>query len=195
MTFKDRLMTKPGLAISGAGLLLLGGGIGAVAAHDGHRVEAMAPAAPVAINSLEQASRSFIGDAESVVTIHGRIAQVFGGQLVLNDGSGQVLVDTGQRRRLDEAATTLAVGQTVSVQGRYQDGVLRARYLVGGDGRVVALRSGGGRHRGGSHDGRRGGRDDDFGPPASEQPLTTPAPATAPDQNASAPTDAGVSTQ
>ncbi|HEY0014261.1 MAG TPA: hypothetical protein VGB79_15565 [Allosphingosinicella sp.] len=180
MTLKQRLTTTPGLVVSGAILLLLGGGIGAVAAHGGHdrRVEAMAPTAPVAIAALAQASQPLVRGAESLVTVRGRIAQLFGNQFVLTDGSGQVLVDTGSHRGSEDTATTLAVGQTVAVQGRYEDGVLRARHLVTPDGRVAALggRGSGGRHGRGGHEGRRGGRGGaESGPPEAPVPPAPPA--------------------
>jgi hypothetical protein len=178
MTIKQRLLTAPGLAVSGAFLLLVGGGIGVAATCDPDRgrAEVMAPTAPVAIGSLAQASQPLVDGAESLVTVRGRIAQVFGSQFVLADGSGQVLVDTGTRRRGSEGAeTAFTVGQTLAVQGRYEDGVLRARHLVAPDGRVAAL--GGGGHRGrGDREGRRGDRGGtDFAPPEAQ--ASAPAPA------------------
>jgi hypothetical protein len=173
MNLKQKLFSKRGLAISGAAVLLLGGGIAAAAVSNCEdRTEAMAPAAPVAIASLAQAS-------QPLVTVRGRIAQMFGSHFVLNDGSGQLLVDTGHGRGSGD--TALALGQVVTAQGRYEDGVLRARYLVGPDGRVAALGGrGGGRHGRGDHEGRRGGGEASA-PPAAQAPAPAPA------QNAAAP--------
>lgn len=183
MNFKERLFTKPGLAVSTAALLALGGTIGAIAADGHHRVEVMAPATPVPVRSLAAASQPLVGGAESVVTVRGRVARVFGSQFVLTDGTGDVLVDTGRHRGV-EAGEAIAAGQTLTVQGRYDDGTIRARYLVGADGRVAALGGGGGRHGHGHGDGRGGHGEGEFRPeglqapsPAHQVNAAQPAPA------------------
>ncbi|MDB5671907.1 MAG: hypothetical protein JWO25_2866, partial [Alphaproteobacteria bacterium] len=145
--FADRLRSGPGLALAGAALLAAGGALGAGAAVSTRPVVAMAPGAPVPIGSLAAASRPWLG--EPVVTVRGRIAETYGHQFVLADGSGRTLVDIGPR---GEAAARLAAGQAVTVQGRFDGGIVHARFLVGPDGRVAAL----GRGRGHGPDGHRG---------------------------------------
>ena len=142
--FTEKLRSRPGLAALGAIVLVSAGGAIAAVSADCDRPEAMAPAAPVRIGSLATAG-------DSLVTVRGRIVQMFGRHAVLNDGSGQILVDMGHGA---EGAPALAVGQVIAAQGRYDNGMLRARHLVGPDGTVTALGRGG--HRGDRH-GRRGG--------------------------------------
>lgn len=173
MTFKERLFSMPGLAVSAAALLALGGSIGAIAAHGHHRVDVMAPAAPVPVRGLAAASQPLVPGAESVVTVRGRIVRVFGSQFVLNDGTGDVLVDTGRRWGGGDTAEAMTAGQTVTVQGRYDDGTVQARYLVSADGRVAALR--GGERHGRGHGDRRGGRGEgEFHPEGFEAPSPAP---------------------
>ncbi|MDB5691365.1 MAG: hypothetical protein JWO81_428 [Alphaproteobacteria bacterium] len=178
--FTDRLHSAPGLALAGAALLALGGAVGAGAALETRQAEAMAPGPPVPIASLATASRPWLG--EPVVTVRGKIAEVYGSRFVLADGSGRTLVDVG---RGDEAKSGLAPNQDVTVQGRYEDGVVRARYLVGADGRVAALGHHGERGHGGhpGHEDLRRDRHGDApeaGPPPAGNPGHDVAPTAAP---------------
>lgn len=157
--FIEKVRSRPGLAAVGALVLISAGGAIAAVSADCERIEAMAPANPVRIGSLAAATP----DGHRVVTVRGRIVQMFGSHAVLNDGSGQIVVDAGP----GGGEVPLAVGQTISAQGRYDNGMLRARYLVGSDGSVTAL--GGGRHRGERHS-RRG---------ADDRPESVPAPSAA----------------
>lgn len=158
---KDRLPSAR-QTIVGAALLLTGGAIGAGAMSFARPSEPMAPGAPVQIAALASAARPWVG--EPVVTVQGRVAETYGGSIVIADNSGRALVDLG-RRGVQEAA--LATNQLVTVQGRYDDGVIRARYLVGPDGRVAELGPG----RPGGH-GRHGM--ERFGPDAPEAPPAPP---------------------
>jgi hypothetical protein len=115
------------LALAAAGLLVVGGGAGAALVGNRPSVE-MAPATPVAIRALA---------SDSIVTIRGRVAEVYGNKFILADPSGRALVDTGREGDRQVLATA---GQTVTVQGRFDDGVVHASFLVGADNKVVALR-------------------------------------------------------
>jgi len=115
------------LALVGAGLLALGGAAGAVVVAETRPTVSMAPAAPVAIRSL---------GSSGIVTIRGRVAEVYGNKFVMEDGTGRALVDLGpdgDRRAL------AAVGTPVTVQGRFARGFMHAAFLVGPDSKVVAL--------------------------------------------------------
>jgi hypothetical protein len=158
------------LALAGGALLVLGGAIGAGAVIATHPIEVMAPGGPVAIASLATATQPWVG--EPVVTVRGQVAEVYGNRFVVADRSGRTLVEAGGPR---DAGAIVTAGQIVTVQGRYEDGVIRARYLVGPDGRVAALRAPGGHRRG--HGGR--GRDD-RGPDAPEAPPQPEPPAEGP---------------
>jgi hypothetical protein len=62
----------------------------------------------VAISSLAQ--------RDGIVTIKGKVAEVYGDRFILADGSGRAMVDTGHD------ATPATAGAALTVQGRYDDG-------------------------------------------------------------------------
>lgn len=157
-----KIRSRPGLAAAAFVALLAGGGAIAAVASDCEREELAAPATPVRIGTLATTTSA----VPSAVAVRGRIAERFGSHVVLDDGSGRLLVDTG-----GGDAASLAVGQALTASGRYRDGVLHARRLVGADGRAVTVR--GDRHRGG-HDARRHDRRD----AAERAPAAAPATAT-----------------
>jgi hypothetical protein len=152
-----------------AGTLVLAGGAigGGITRAFGPTVE-MAPQHVVALKDVPNSS--------GVLTVKGRVAQLFGPRLMIEDGTGRMLVETGRGRWL--AQPLAAVGDAVTVQGRYTDGSIRASFLVDGTGNVVALR--GGRHEGRRHDGEHGRGKWDPAPAAV--PVATPpaTPATSP---------------
>ena len=116
-----------GLALFGAGLLALGAAAGAVVMAETRPSVSMAPVTPVAIRSLA---------STGIVTIRGRVAEVYGNKFVVDDGTGRALVDTGpagERRALP------AAGAPVTVQGRFERGFVHAAFLVGPDARILAL--------------------------------------------------------
>jgi len=179
LTFIGR-RTRIGLATIG---LLLAGGTAGVAAIEAIRPSVeMAPMAPVAIARLPQAT--------GLVTLRGRVAEVYGNKFVLDDGSGKTLVDTGPHG--DDGAL-VALGATTTVQGRYERGFVHASFLVDGSGNVTQLSPIGGPPRHDRHSPPpRGGpppppeADDGAAPPppppsmASGAPTTDAAPALAP---------------
>lgn len=73
---------------------------------------------------------------QSPVAIKGDVAQVFGNKFVVQDGSGRALVDTGPR---GEDRMLVAKGETVTVQGRFDRGVVHAEVLAHADGRNEAF--------------------------------------------------------
>jgi hypothetical protein len=72
----------------------------------------------------------------SPVAIKGDVAEIFGNKFVLQDGSGRALVDAGPR---GEDRVLVAKGETVTIQGRFDRGVVRADVVVHADGRNEAL--------------------------------------------------------
>lgn len=146
-----RLRSTPALALAAVVLLGIGGAIGAAAASSMEPAAVMANASPTPIKSLANAARPWIG--EPIVTVRGRVTQQFGRQFILNDGTGQVLVNAGGNEGRENGITA---NQTLTVQGRYDDGTIRPMFLVGPDGRIAMLgRSD--RHAGKEH-GHRGDR-------------------------------------
>ncbi len=158
------------------GLLVVGGGAGALAVEANRPSVTMAPATPVAIRTLTN-------DDDSIVTIRGRVAEIYGDKFVIADASGRALIETG---REGEDGTLVGVGQPVTVQGRFDRGTLHAAFLVGADGKVKALGPLGRppHDRGGPGGPDRGpGAGPDRAPPppppAGAAPVATPAPAAA----------------
>ena len=130
-TKKRKLSTTT--ALVAAALLAVGVGGGATVAQMSAPSVEMAPANPVAIKSL--------ADGDSIVTVRGKVAEVYGPAFILADGSGRALIEAGPHRGFMGRATSLvAVGQTVTVQGHFHDGTIHASFLVGADGKVTALR-------------------------------------------------------
>jgi hypothetical protein len=167
---------RTGLAAAAAGLLVLGGVGGSLAVAMTRPSVEMAPANPVAIASLASGS---------IVTIRGRVAEVYGNKLIVADASGRALVDTGPA---GDQSSLAGVGQAITVQGRFEKGIVRAAFLVGPDGKVTALGPlAPHEHRGPPPHDRPGPDADREAPPppaaapaAAAPAATTPAPAPSP---------------
>jgi uncharacterized protein YdeI (BOF family) len=170
-----KLMSRSAMLwLSGAALLAAGaaGGVGAVGlTRPGIEV---APIRPVAIASLAQRDGG-------LVTVRGKVAEVYGDRFTIADGSGKTMVDAGHD---DDTAVT--AGQDLLVQGRYDNGQLHASFLVDANGRVRAVGPffARGPHRG-RPEGRRGQGDEEPGrggpqPAACDAPAPPAPPALAP---------------
>ncbi len=161
------------LGIAAAALLAAGaaGGAGAVALT--RPTIEMAPTIATPIAKLPSSS--------GIVTVKGRVAEVFGTHVVVQDGSGRAMIDTGR-----DGAGTLATGTPVLVQGRYDEGQLRAHFLVGPSGQVQAVGPAHPPHGPGGPDGpggpgrphgpRDGGPDGPPPPPPGAGPNGPPPP-------------------
>ena len=127
--FTDKLPRATQLKLGAAALLAIGvaGGAGAVSLTR-PSIE-MAPTTPTAIAKLSTSS--------GVVTIKGRVAEVYGDRFVLQDATGRTMIDAGRD------AGAVAIGKAMTVQGRYDDGQVRASYLVDPTGRIDAVGPGG----------------------------------------------------
>jgi len=73
----------------------------------------------------------------STVAVKGKVAEVFGNKFVIDDGSGRALVETG---RAGEGGKLVAAGETLTVQGHFDDGFIHGDLLVHADGRAESLR-------------------------------------------------------
>lgn len=128
-TLKDkfpRLSRGPALGATAALLLALGAAGGAGAVSLTRPAIEMAPLNATPIGRLSSG-----GD---VVTVKGRVIEVFGDRIVVQDKTGKTMIDVGRASTL-----SLAIGQQVTAQGRYDDGQFHASYLVGENGRVTAI--------------------------------------------------------
>jgi hypothetical protein len=104
------------VALGGAVLLAVGAAGGAGAVQLTRPGVEMAPTVPTAIGKLSA--------SDKIVTVRGRVAGVYGSRFLVEDATGRTLVDAGR------GAGTLTKGAPVMVQGRFDDGQLRARFLV-----------------------------------------------------------------
>ncbi len=158
------------LGLAGAGLLVIGAAAGAVVVAETRPSVSMAPANPIAIHSLS---------SSGIVTIRGRVAEIFGNKLIVADASGRALVDLGHE---GDDRQMVTAGETVTVQGRFDRGFVHAAFLVGPDNKVVALGPLSGPPHGprGRHD-PEGGPEGPPPPPGADRgPNGLPAPAIAP---------------
>ena len=168
----DTLNRGTRMKLAAAALLAVGvaGGAGAVSlTRPG--IE-MAPTTPTAIARLSGTS--------GVVTVKGRVVEIFGDRFVLQDATGRTMIDAGRN------GDGVTAGATMTVQGRYDNGQLRASYLVDPNGRIVAAGPAGGppphgpggprAPDGPGHDGPPppppGGAN--FAPPGATTPSTVP---------------------
>jgi len=160
----NRLSPRTKIGLGTAALLALGaaGGAGAVAVT--RPAIEMAPITPIAIGTLARHS--------GIVTVKGRIAEVYGNRFIVGDASGRTMVDAG---RFAEAG--MQAGAPVTVQGRYLDGQLHASFLVDQAGTVEQV---GPAHRLHGHPGGPDGpcRDHDRGrEDGPDRAMTPPLPA------------------
>jgi uncharacterized protein YdeI (BOF family) len=72
----------------------------------------------------------------SAVAIKGRVDEIYGNKFIVQDDSGRMLVDTGPR---GEAASPVAKGETVTVQGQFDRGFIHANVLTRADGTTEAF--------------------------------------------------------
>mgnify|MGYP001035929854 CR=1 FL=1 len=68
--------------------------------------------------------------------VKGTVAEIFGNKFILDDGSGRALVDLGPQ---GENADVVAKGETVTVQGMFDRGVIQAQFVSHADGRTQAF--------------------------------------------------------
>ncbi|WP_179506830.1 MULTISPECIES: hypothetical protein [unclassified Sphingomonas] len=173
---QSRISKRARLILAATALVAVGSAAGAIAVAATRPSVEMAPLTPVAVRSLT--------NSDSIITIKGQAAEMYGNKFILADGTGRALVDTG---RGGEDKTLVTAGQPVTVQGRFEHGFVHASFLIGPDGKVVSLSPMGPPHGpSGPHDERGPGKD--HGPRADGPPPPTsdaPTPATAPSAAAS----------
>lgn len=87
----------------------------------------MAPMTPVAISAMP---------SSGLITIKGKVAEIYGNKFILQDDSGKALVETG---RAGEGSRLVTQNDAVTVQGRFDNGFVHASYLIDKDGKTEAL--------------------------------------------------------
>ncbi|MGC4026276.1 MAG: hypothetical protein QM744_14680 [Mesorhizobium sp.] len=110
------------------GVLLVGAVAGAFAMKMSHRDERQALLPPVAINAMAD---------DSLVAVKGKVSEIFGNKFIIADSSGRALIDVGPA---GDDKSLVAQNEEVTVQGRFDDGFVRAGMVIHTDGRVDELR-------------------------------------------------------
>ena len=90
---------------------------------------------PQSVMLLQPSPIAKLQDA-TPVAVKGEVAEIFGSKFIVQDGSGRALVDTGPRGERTPAA---AKGETLTVQGRFDRGVIHAEIVTHADGRNEAF--------------------------------------------------------
>lgn len=124
--FGQMKKSRAALAAGVAGLVALGATAGASAVQATRPSIEMAPTLPTPIAKLPASN--------GVITVKGRVTEVYGDRFVVQDQSGKAMIAAG-----GEVRGAVTVGQLVTVQGRYDDGQLRASYLVDQNGSIAAV--------------------------------------------------------
>jgi uncharacterized protein YdeI (BOF family) len=121
-------------AIAGFVVLAIGAAGGATAMRMVRAAPEMAPLTPVAISAMP---------TWSLVTIKGKVADIYGNKFVIQDDSGKALIETGPA---GDDGSLVAKDEAVTIQGRFDNGFVHASYIVHSDGSAVALGPAGGPH-------------------------------------------------
>jgi uncharacterized protein YdeI (BOF family) len=90
---------------------------------------------PQSVLLLQPAPIALMTDS-AVVAVKGQIAEIFGNKFIIQDDSGRTLVDTGPR---GESGKPVAKGETITVQGRFDNGFIHADVVTRADGTSEAF--------------------------------------------------------
>lgn len=82
---------------------------------------------PTAIDRLQPGGPS---------AVRGNVAEMFGHMFVIDDGSGRALIDLGPR---GDNADVVTKGETVTIQGMFDQGIVHAQIVSHADGRTEAF--------------------------------------------------------
>lgn len=115
--------------IAAFAVLAIGAAGGAAAMKFSRPSVELAPLTATSISSLK--------DGRSIVTIKGKVAEIFGNKFIVQDETGRALIETGPA---GDDGKLVALNEPIDVQGRFDDGFLHASYVVHQDGRTDALR-------------------------------------------------------
>jgi hypothetical protein len=90
---------------------------------------------PQSVLLLQPAPIALMTDS-AAVAVKGQVAEVFGNKFIIQDDSGRTLVDTGPR---GEGGKLVAKGETITVQGRFDNGFIHADVMTRADGTSEAF--------------------------------------------------------
>lgn len=130
-TAPARSLGRHGALLAGIALAVLA--IGAAAGAGGTRLaqrwqpQSVMLLQPTSVDQLQN---------DSPAAVKGDVAEIFGNKFILQDAGGRALVDLGPR---GERSNNVAKGETVTVQGRFDHGVIQAQVVSHADGRSEAF--------------------------------------------------------
>ncbi|MDO9370374.1 MAG: hypothetical protein Q7T68_17540 [Sphingopyxis sp.] len=154
-------MSQGARAVAAIALVAIGAAGGASAASLTRPAIEMAPIVATPAAKLAAAT--------GIVSVKGRIAEVYGDRFVVEDGSGRAMIDAGR-----ENGVALAKGTAITVQGRFDDGQLRASFITTADGEITQVGPRGRHgHSGKEHPPRD--RREEGAPPPPTPPAFPPA--------------------
>ena len=90
---------------------------------------------PQSVLLLQPAPIAQITD-RSPVAVKGQVAEIFGNKFIIQDDSGRTLVETGPR---GEGGKLVAKGETITVQGQFENGFIHATVMTRADGTSEAF--------------------------------------------------------
>lgn len=105
--------------IAAFAVLAIGAVGGAVAMKFTRPAIELAPLTPTSISTLEEDL--------GVVTLKGKVTEIYGNKFIVQDETGKALIETGPA---GDDGKLVTVGEPISVQGRFDDGFLHASYVV-----------------------------------------------------------------
>ena len=126
-TWRNRVRPRRNALLVGAAIILLAAG--AATGAGGIRLAQLWQ--PHSVMLLQPMPIDQIRDG-TPVAIKGSVAEIFGNKFILQDGSGRALIDLGPR---GENGNVVIKGEDITVQGRFDRGVIHAQVVVHADGR------------------------------------------------------------
>ncbi len=118
---------RPLVTIAAVSIAAFAAGAGLVAIMELQHQPIFLPLSPAPIAAMQ---------AWSPVAVKGQVAEIFGNKFVIQDESGRALVETGPQ---GEGGTLVAASETVTVQGRFEQGFIHAVAISHADGRTDIL--------------------------------------------------------
>jgi hypothetical protein len=138
---------RPPRRLITAGIAIAALGAGAAGGADAYRY--IERHRPHSVLLLQPAPIAQVTNANPVA-VKGQVAEIFGNKFIIQDDSGRALVETGPR---GEGGNLVKPGETITIQGRFDNGFIHAEVMTRADGTSEA-----------------------FGPPAHPHPGDRPGP-------------------
>jgi hypothetical protein len=126
---RRRFGRKPAVAALAGAILVVGAAAGAGGTQLAQRWQ------PQSVMLLQPAPITALREGIPVA-VKGAVAEIFGNKFIIQDDGGRALADLGPR---GENRNVVSQGETVTVQGRFDRGMIHAIILSHADGRTEAF--------------------------------------------------------